>query len=176
MASIANIIVYGQRATTKEHRYGNQVFEFMEQLAEALEPGVNQIVNFIPALRYLPASIAPFQRRINKGKYLFDKMCTFALSEVQERRARGDRRDCIAETILDELEGTQHDFIDDHGIQSLFGEMIAGGADTTYSALSTIILGLVSNQRVLKKAQEEVDRHFDASKSPNWMTLRNCHT
>lgn len=75
---------------------------------------------------------------------------------VDERRALGDHRICLADKLLDEY--SEKGFpMTQHALDQLFGELVEGGAETTSSSMLTMILCLATNPWVQHKAQQQID-------------------
>lgn len=86
---------------------------------------------------------------------------------VDDRRNTGDKRNSVADHLLDEYERagwpmSQYDF------NHLLGEMVEGGADTTAGSLLTIVLALAKHPHVQKRAREEIDRVCGTDRGPSW--------
>lgn len=86
---------------------------------------------------------------------------------IDDRRSKGDKRNSVADHLLDEYEHTkwpmsQYDF--DHTL----GEMVEGGADTTAGSLLSIVLAITKNPHVQKRAREEIDPVCGTERGPSW--------
>lgn len=98
-----------------------------------------------------------------------DAVWTRARQIIDTRREKGEKRDCIADHLLDEY--TEKGFpMSQHALNNLLGELVEGGADTTSAQLLTIVLALAKNPWVQKRAREEIDPLCGASRSPDWGT------
>ncbi|KAI9835777.1 MAG: hypothetical protein M1819_001956 [Sarea resinae] len=167
-ASIASIITYGQRAPTVDHQYATQVFEIMQEWTEAMGPGANPPVDVYPILKLMPTRFAPWKQRAFRVNKKMDEIWGRTLSAVRKRRATGEKRDCMADKLLDEAEANPDFILGDHAIQNLLGEMIEGGADTTTAQLRTFVLAMASYPRVQEKAQALIDEKIGSGRSPTW--------
>jgi hypothetical protein len=67
-----------------------------------MEPGANPPVDEYPILKLIPMRFAYWKRRAISAGKVFDSMWGKARSIVDDRRSRGDRRDCIMDRLLDE--------------------------------------------------------------------------
>jgi cytochrome P450 len=81
---------------------------------------------------------------------------TKARSIVDQRRARGGKRDFLLGTKLDEYAEKGWPF-PEWVINYLFSGLVEGGADTTANHLLAMILALASHPHVQKRAREEID-------------------
>ncbi|KAK5245353.1 hypothetical protein LTR20_006727 [Exophiala xenobiotica] len=167
-ASIASIITYGQRAPTIDHPYATQVFDIMQEWTEAMGPGANPPVDVFPILKLWPTRFAPWKQRAYRVNKKMDETWSRTLNAVRKRRAAGEKRDCMADSILDEVEKNPNYVLGEHAIQNLLGEMIEGGADTTTAQLLTFIVAMATYPRVQAKAQTLIDAHIGSDRSPTW--------
>jgi cytochrome P450 len=78
-----------------------------------------------------------------------------ARAHCDKRRARGEHRPCIADTILDDPK--QAGKMTDGQINHFLGVLVEGGADTTSSAILTMIACLARNPEHQDIAQKELD-------------------
>ena len=167
-SSIASILVYGQRGPTIDHKYATQVYEVMDRWSEAMEPGANPPVDVFPILKLIPTRFAPWKRRALEAGRVMDEAWGGSLDAVRARRAIGEKRDCVADKILDDYEAKEGEILPEHKLQNMLGEMVEGGSDTTSSQLLTFILAMASYPRVQKKAQAMIDEVCGTRRSPVW--------
>ncbi|TVY93076.1 Cytochrome P450 monooxygenase [Lachnellula willkommii] len=167
-ASIASIITYGKRAPTIDHQYATQVFDIMQEWTSAMGPGANPPVDVFTWLKHWPTFLAPWKQRAYRVNAKMDETWSRTLNDVRKRRANGDTRDCMADSILDEVEKNPDYILGEHSIQNLLGEMIEGGADTTTAQLSTFLVAMVTYPRVMEKAQAMIDEKIGSERSPTW--------
>lgn len=90
-----------------------------------------------------------------------------ARERVEKRREGGDKRDCLVDTLLDEYEKTGFPMPKPE-FDRWLGEMVEGGADTSGSAVATLLLVLAKYPEIQKKAHEEIDRVCGKNRSPLW--------
>ncbi|KAM5354649.1 hypothetical protein ACJ41O_001296 [Fusarium nematophilum] len=171
-ASVVTSITYGYRAPDFESFWG--------QWTAAMEPGANPPVDVFTFLRYTPASLAFWKRRAFDAGKTMDGTWGEARRRVEERRARGERRKCIMDTLLDDYEKKGWPpSIRQHAFTNLMGEIVEGGADTTAAQLLTLILAFALHPEVQNKARKEIDEACGAERSPCWddfskMPYMNC--
>lgn len=120
-----------------------------------MEPGANPPVDEFGFLKYLPGFMSPWKKRAHKSYVAMDNTWSKAREYLDQRRAKGDRRICIADKVLDDKKQT--DIMSDNQINHFLGVLVEGGADTTASAISTMILCLVLNPEHQIIAQKELD-------------------
>ncbi|KAJ3458007.1 hypothetical protein MRS44_012116 [Fusarium solani] len=168
-ASVVTSITYGCRAPTSDSFWCQGVYKVMDKWTAAMEPGANPPVDVFTWLQYIPSSFAFWKRRaIDAGKTM-DGTWGEARRRVEERRAKGEKRRCIVDTLLDEYEKKGWpSSIPQHAFTNLLGEIIEGGADTTAAQLLTLILAFALHPEVQAKAREEIDVVCGTERSPRW--------
>ncbi|KAF4813759.1 Cytochrome P450 monooxygenase yanC [Colletotrichum siamense] len=181
-ASVVTSITYGFRAASFESFWGHGVYDVMTKVwcSSSMEPGANPPVDVFTFLRHIPASFAHWKRRaIDAGKTM-DETWSTARRLVEERRAHGEKRNCIIDGLLDEYEQKGWPAsISQHAFTNLMGEIIEGGADTTAAQLLTLILAFALHPEIQRKAQVEIDEVCGRERSPRWddfekMPYINC--
>lgn len=85
-----------------------------------------------------------------------DSIWSKARKLVEERRALGDTRDCVADRLLEEY-GKNGYPMTPHAFDMLLGELVEGGAETTSSSVLTVLLALARNPQIQEKARKEID-------------------
>ncbi|CZR64457.1 uncharacterized protein PAC_14355 [Phialocephala subalpina] len=128
-ASVAASIMFGQRGATPD--------DFWARWTEAMEPGANPPVDEFPLLKIIPSSLAAWKRRAISAGEVMDNVWGKARRIIDERRARGERRNCIIDNLLDEYKNKGSPFTE-HSFNNLMGEVVEGGADTTSAQLLTL--------------------------------------
>ncbi|KAJ2894350.1 putative cytochrome P450 oxidoreductase [Zalerion maritima] len=160
-ASVATSITYGFRAKS----YGS----FWAHWTEVMEPGANPPVDDFPVLSYVPSLLAGWKRRARSAGDTMDGTWGKARSIVEQRRARGERRNCIIDSLLDDYEKKGWpSAISQHSFTNLMGEIIEGGADTTAAQLLTLILAFAIHPEVQVKARKQIDEVCGTERSPLW--------
>jgi len=137
-----------------------------------MEPGANPPVDIYKFLRYIPARMAFWKRRALKAGKTMDECWSEARRRVDERRAQGIRRDCVADTLIEEYD-TKGWAFDQHAFNNLMGEIVEGAADTTSNQILTLILAFALHPEVQAKAREEIDRVCEGNRPPTWADFQN---
>ncbi|OCL14884.1 cytochrome P450 [Glonium stellatum] len=171
-ASIACTLVYGQRAPTYDSFWGHCVYDALQFFGQALEPGANPPVDEFPFLKIWPTRWSYWKKRAFASGAAMDAIWSKSRAFVEERRRRGEKRDCVADRLLDEYEEkgfpmTQHAF------DNLLREMVEGGAETTSSSLLTLMLALAKNPHIQEKARKEIDAICGTDRSPTWSDFKD---
>lgn len=95
-----------------------------------------------------------------------------ARRRVDERRSKGDKRDCLVDSLLDEYEKTGCPWPKQE-FDKWLGETVEGGADTSGSAIATLLLALAKYPEIQNKAHAEIDRVCGTERSPLWSDFEN---
>jgi cytochrome P450 len=132
-----------------------------------MEPGANPPVDVFPILKLIPIRFAPWKRRALRAGAVMDRAWGGSLKAVRDRRATGEKRDCVADKILDEYDA-KGQVLSEHKLQNLLGEMVEGGSDTTSSQLLTFVMAMCCYPRVQAKAQALIDEVIGTNRSPQW--------
>ncbi|KAM5354648.1 hypothetical protein ACJ41O_001295 [Fusarium nematophilum] len=131
---------------------------------EVLEPGSMPPVEQFPFLWYLPGR---WKKKAKKVKDQRHRLWTRAKEIVQERRARGDKRDSLLDSKLDEYEAKGWPF-PEWAISYLFGEMVEAGAESTSNQLLTLVSALAMNPRIQARARVELDAVCGVDRAPRF--------
>ncbi|KAF5984301.1 oxidoreductase [Fusarium coicis] len=161
-SSVAAILAWGFRATTLDSFWYKDVSAMIEKWLEAIEPGATPPVDLIPWLWYIPGK---WKSRVYKMRDHMDKVWSQARAMVDDRRARGDRRECMIDMKLDEYEKNGWP-MSQHAFNNLFGELMEAGADTTANQILTLILALAKYPKFQEKARVEIDAVCGTERAP----------
>ncbi|EMT63005.1 Vitamin D 25-hydroxylase [Fusarium odoratissimum] len=161
-SSVASILAWGFRATTLDSFWYKDVSAMIEKWLEAIEPGATPPVDLIPWLWYIPGR---WKSRVYKMRDHMDKVWSQARAMVDDRRARGDRRECMIDMKLDEYEKNGWP-MSQHAFNNLFGELMEAGADTTANQILTLILALAKYPQFQEKARVEIDAVCGTERAP----------
>ncbi|KAL5623712.1 hypothetical protein FOBRF1_002962 [Fusarium oxysporum] len=161
-SSVASILAWGFRATTLDSFWYKDVSAMIEKWLEAIEPGATPPVDLIPWLWYIPGK---WKSRVYKMRDHMDKVWSQGRAMVDDRRARGDRRECMIDMKLDEYEKNGWP-MSQHAFNNLFGELMEAGADTTANQILTLILALAKYPQFQEKARVEIDAVCGTERAP----------
>lgn len=142
------------------------------QWTEAMEAGANPPVDEYPILKLLPKQFCFWKRRAIRAGDAMDATWSKARSIVEERRAKGDVRDCVVDHLLDSYQANGFP-MSQHAFNNLVGELVEGGADTTAAQLLTLILAFAKNPEVQKKARAQIDPLCGTARSPVWTDFKD---
>jgi len=97
---------------------------------------------------------------------------TEARERVEERRRNGDMRISLADRLLSEEVKPDVEFTYSQ-MNNFLGSVHQGAADTTSSAMMTIMLFLAKHPEVQKKARLEIDRVCGTDRMPTWEDFKD---
>ncbi|KFY55956.1 hypothetical protein V496_06863 [Pseudogymnoascus sp. VKM F-4515 (FW-2607)] len=160
--SVASIIAWGFRAKDFNSFWFKDFFHFMDKWLEAIEPGANPPIDVFPWLWYLPGK---WKTRAYETRSIMDKLWSDARAKVDERRAIGDVREAMIDLKLDEYNTTGWK-MSQHAFNTMFGELLEAGADTTANMLLTLILAFTKHPEVQVKARKELDAVCGTERTP----------
>lgn len=103
---------------------------------------------------------------------MMDEMWDKARATVDERRAKGIKRDCFIDAKLDEYEEKGWP-MSQHSFNNLFGELLEAGADTTANQILTLILAFAKYPEVQAKARKELDEVCGTERAPLFSDFGN---
>ncbi|RXW12655.1 hypothetical protein EST38_g13199 [Candolleomyces aberdarensis] len=150
--------------------YGIQIQQENDPYLEMSEAGVLPLVvaavpgaflvDSIPLLKYVPAWFpgASFQRKALEWRILARNMIEMPYTEAKKNIESGNANVSVVSTNLQKIqEGTEDDAFTEEVIKNSAATLFTAGSDTTVSAITSCILGLLEYPEVLKKAQAQID-------------------
>ena len=148
------------------------VYDVMDRWTEAMEAGANPPVDEYPLLKLIPKRFAYWKRRAVAAGQVFDAMWGKARRIVDERRAKGDYRECIIDNLLDQYNKKGWP-MSQHAFNNLVGEVVEGAADTTAAQILTLILAFAKYPHVQKRAREEIDKVCPPTRPPTFSDFKD---
>lgn len=137
-----------------------------------MEAGANPPVDEYTILKMIPMRFAKWKRRAVAAGQIFDQMWGKARQIVDDRRAKGDKRDSIIDHLLDEYNRKGWP-MSQHAFNNLVGEVVEGAADTTAAQILTLILAFAKNPHVQEKAREQIDKICPATRIPKFSDFKD---
>lgn len=162
--------VFGVRGPEFDHPNVTRLYHVQDQFTAILETGAAPPVDIFPFLKRLPDFISPWRRWALQIRKEQRQLYLELLQDVKDRRARGVRRNCFMDQLLDESLREKYELDDEH-IAYIGGVLMEGGSDTTASTLLSFLLAMVKYPVVFQKAQQEVDRVCGTERSPTFEHL-----
>lgn len=164
--------VFGIRGPEFNHPNIQRLYHVQDQFTAIMETGATPPVDIFPVLKLLPSFMAPWRKwalsiRAEQRELYFD-----LLQSVKNRIARGIRRNCFMDAMLEEKNRIKNGLDEEH-IAYVGGVLMEGGSDTTASTLLAYLLAMVKYPEVLRKAQAEVDKVCGVERTPNFDDVQN---
>jgi len=160
--SVACTLLYGQRVADTDSFWYKDFYSLMEQWLTAQEPGANPPIDEFPFLRLFPGK---WKARADRTRKSMDDMWTRARLMIDNRRARGEKRDCFIDRKIDDYEKNGFP-MSPHAFDNLFGELLEAGADTTANQILTLILAFAKYPEIQRKARLEIDEVCGSKRAP----------
>ncbi|KXN82774.1 O-methylsterigmatocystin oxidoreductase [Leucoagaricus sp. SymC.cos] len=152
-------VAYGLPIKPKDDIYIQTAERGVHPLVAAAVPGAF-LVDMLPWLKYVPEWMpgAGFQKKAREWGTLAKRMVELPYSDAKKRIAEGTAAPSFTSFSLQRVEeGTTDEAYQEPVIRGSAGTMYAAGSDTTVSAITSCILGLLENPEILRKAQAELD-------------------
>ncbi|CEL01369.1 hypothetical protein ASPCAL00953 [Aspergillus calidoustus] len=162
--------VFGVRGPEFGHPNITRLYHVQDQFTAILETGATPPVDVVPFLKRLPDFVSPWRRWARQIRKEQRELYFELLQDAKDRRARGVRRNCFMDQLLDESFRAKYELDDEH-IAYIGGVLMEGGSDTTASTLLSFLLAMVKYPRVFRKAQEQVDQVCGIEHSPSFEHL-----
>ncbi|KAF9002124.1 cytochrome P450 [Cyathus striatus] len=125
-------------------------------------------VDFMPFLRFLPSWFPGtyYAFKAREFRSAVRKMHEYPFEAVKRQLKEGTAQPSFLAYFLDQLGANSDKKEHMEDLQGSAGVIFAGGAETTYSALSHFILGMVLFPEYQRKAQQEIDRVVGTNRLP----------
>ncbi|KAM6201588.1 cytochrome P450 1A1 [Rhynchocyon petersi] len=164
VANVISAICFGQRYD-HDHQELLSIVNLSNEFGDVVASG--SPVDFIPILRYLPNS------SLKNFKDLTDKFYSFMQKRVKEHYKtfeKGHIRD-ITDSLIEHCQEKKLDEnaniqLSDRKIITVVIDLFGAGFDTVTTAISWSLMYLVTNPRVQRKIQEELDTVVGRARQP----------
>ncbi|KAI0937993.1 hypothetical protein AcV7_003311 [Taiwanofungus camphoratus] len=161
--SVILSVLYGKRVPRYSTPGATAFFEAMHQWVNLLAPGAHPPVDMIPILQKVPEMFAHWKHVAQQVRNTQRKLYFGLLAEVEARIARGDGNNSFMETVCERAKVWGLDI----ELRSyLGGVLIEAGSDTTSAIIQSLILLLLANPEVQRKAQKEIDAVVGPDRMP----------
>ncbi|KAF8977340.1 cytochrome P450 [Cyathus striatus] len=160
-------VTYGRDIRSDDDPYLKFSDEALDSLVFCGSPGSTPI-DFMPFLRFLP-SWFPGTYYAFKAREFYSvarNMQEYPFEVVKRQLKEGTAQPSFLSHFLDKLQGNYNNKEHMEDLQGCASGMFAGGAETTYSALSHFILEMVLFPEFQRKGQQEIDRVIGRSRLP----------
>ncbi|KAF4567146.1 hypothetical protein EYR36_010763 [Pleurotus pulmonarius] len=131
------------------------------------------LVESIPPLKYVPSWIpgAGFQKKAKEWKYYTEKMVKDPFEVVKERMASGIYQPCFTSRRLEDINESEDISQQERLIQETAENLYTAGADTTTSALISLVLAFLIHPNIQAKARREIDGVLEGKRLPNFKDM-----
>ena len=165
-ASVITTVTYGKRIATWDDPLPKKIYAVMGNMQKVASPGAWMVDTF-PSIRYLPQQFFGNWRSFGEAVHKHDAAVYLDLWETLKREvAAGTAKACFCKDFL--LSEPEKVGIDNLQAAYQAGGLVEAGAETTSAFLNTTLLFMTLNPRVMKKAQEELDRVVGPARLPTW--------
>ncbi|KAF8187616.1 cytochrome P450 [Mycena galopus ATCC 62051] len=161
-------IAYGIDILPSDDPYVKLAHEAVRTLSNAGVPG-KYLVDSLPILKYVPAWFpgAKFKRDAEEWRKLSGAMADVPLAETKRQMELGTAPPSFAADRLSALKNGDR-YYTESTVRGTAATMYVGGADTSVSALGTLLHGLLYNPEAQRKAQAEVDSVTGGKRLPTF--------
>ncbi|XP_006888360.1 PREDICTED: cytochrome P450 1A1-like [Elephantulus edwardii] len=167
VVSVANVIsamCFGQRYD-HDHQELLSIINLNNEFGDVAASG--NVVDFIPILRYLPNT------SLNTFKELNERFSTFIQKIVEEHYKKFEKgyiRD-ITDSLIEHCQEKKRDEnaniqLSDRKIITIVMDLFGAGFDTVTTAISWSLMYVVTNPRVQRRIQEELDTVIGGARMP----------
>jgi len=169
-ASVVMTVAYGRRVDDMNDPAVQMVLEMMQYMASLNVPG-RFLAESIPILAKFPDWLAPWKKDVKQHAAYYGKFFFTLGMRAKTRYDNGTLPNCFAKQLWDQRE--KHNLTDQE-VGSLSGGLFGAGSDTSSATMTTFILAMtVFGDKVIPKAQEELDRVVGRDRSPTWSDEEN---
>ncbi|KAJ8695782.1 hypothetical protein PTI98_005709 [Pleurotus ostreatus] len=128
------------------------------------------LVESIPLLKYVPSWIpwAGFQNKAKEWKRYTDKMIKDPFAVVKKRMASGIYQPCFTSRRLEDIDESGDIAQQERLIQETAANLYTAGADTTTSAMISLVLALLIHPDIQAKAWREIDGVLKGKRLPSF--------
>ncbi|PPQ74466.1 hypothetical protein CVT26_001103 [Gymnopilus dilepis] len=156
-------VVYGRPPIkSSNHPIIKRMRAYVSKVAASVVPGAH-LVDIIPALNCLPASMAKWKREGVKWHEEESERIEALTQEVESKMVDGKAAPSF---VMDLIERKARHGMSDKEIAWLAGNLLSAGADTTAGSLVYFVLAMVLYPEVMRKAQAELDNIVGRGRVP----------
>ncbi|GLB38676.1 putative cytochrome P450 family protein [Lyophyllum shimeji] len=162
-------IAYGIKVQPRDDPHIAIAERAMHTLSIAGVPGAF-LVDTLPILKHVPSCMpfAGFKRKAKEWRKLALALVNVPFETAKRNISNGDFTPSFTSQSLEITDNAGGLKYPEDVIKSTAGTMFQAGADTTVAAISSCVLGLLTNPDALRKAQEEVDRVVGPGQLPSF--------
>ncbi|KAI1816873.1 putative cytochrome P450 [Poronia punctata] len=154
--SLITMTTFGYRVPTHDDPYFQELFHILEEFLVLAQTGTSALLDYMPALRYLPSWVLPQMRRAKAQhkrervlyRYYWDKT-------KAEILASENPVPCFSAGLIEEQ--SKHG-LDDDFASYITGTLLEAGSETTANTLIGFLCAMMVFPEVQKHAHAELDR------------------
>ncbi|KAK0113016.1 hypothetical protein ONS95_014726 [Cadophora gregata] len=170
-SSVVFSISYGRRIDSVDSKTIRQRLDFMQFMASLNVPGAYKAESF-PFLKHVPSILAPWKKEIEDHAKMEADANMSLLDDVRRDLRIGEEKGhevtpSLASTLLAVREKEAIP-LPDKDFSFVPASLFGAGSDTTASTMCSGILMLVTNQNIVKMAQEELDSIVGTDRLPTF--------
>ncbi|KAF8958858.1 cytochrome P450 [Flammula alnicola] len=167
-------------ASTISLAYGLQISRVNDQWIRLAQEGIDVLdngavpgryfVDAIPTMKYIPEWFpgAGFQTEAREGRQHVRRFFSAPFQAAKKAISEGVAKSSFVSESLEALANDENLGQKQLEIENLGGMFIAGGIDTTVSALRSFVLAMVCYPEVQSKAQKEIEKVVGLSRLPDF--------
>ncbi|KII89847.1 hypothetical protein PLICRDRAFT_40022 [Plicaturopsis crispa FD-325 SS-3] len=148
-------VLYGTRSPRYESKDSKEFFDVEHRWEGAGATGHSPPIDLVPILKYIPERWAPWKEEWREVRRLQGGFYRRMYADMEAAVERGEEVGAFMEEVVKRRE--EFGLTREVGAY-LGGTLIEGGSDTTTSFLQTMIMAIIKNPDVQRKAHEELDR------------------
>lgn len=169
--SVIMLVTYGYRLPSWDHPLVPKIYSILDNFTAMTAPGAYAVDSF-PSLRYLPQSWFSNWREFGRHVHLHDSKIYLELwRDLKEKADKGTAPPCYCRDFY--LQNPEKWGIDEELSAYTAGGLVEAGTETTSITLNNFLLAMTLFPRVVKKAQEELDRVIGDTRMPTWSDEEN---
>jgi cytochrome P450 len=165
-ASVIISITYGHRIATWDNPLAKKIYKVVNNMQNYASPGMWMVDTF-PSIQYLPQVLFGNWRDFGRKCHEHDAPIYLGLWEdLKKEVGEGKAKACFCKDFYEgkpEKEG-----IDNLQAAYQCGGLVEAGSETTSAYLNTFLLFATLDERIVLKAQEELDRVVGGERYPSW--------
>ncbi|TFK69858.1 cytochrome P450 [Pluteus cervinus] len=130
-------------------------------------------VDFFPALKYVPDWFPGAQFKRDAKEWSKDVLALphVGFELAKKGHEQGTGRECITSRVLEAIQNDEDREHKEHVLKCMLGGFYAAGADTVVNVLRTLILAMVMNPDIQRKAQTAIEAVVDKDRLPEFVDL-----
>lgn len=165
-SSVILTVAYGHRMADWDNPLVKKIYSVVNNLQQFSAPGAF-LVDTWPSLRHFPQWMFGNWKKFGEKCFAHDSVAYLKLwRDLKKEVDDGNANPSFAKDFY--LSNPEKIGLDELQAAYQTGGLVEAGSETTSAFLNSFILTMTINPRVMKKAQEEVDRVIGEDRLPTW--------